>query len=80
MKTEKFMFKCDVCGNMYQHGPYRYEGHRLERYGNIFCCDTCWTVNWDGWAPHHEKILLAHLEKNSLPVPKRNKKGLLPRD
>jgi hypothetical protein len=34
------MFKCDVCGDEYQHGSSRYEGHKLELYGDIFCCDT----------------------------------------
>lgn len=35
MSQEKFMFKCDVCGSSYQHGPHRYEGHRLKLYGVI---------------------------------------------
>jgi hypothetical protein len=37
-------------------------------------------LNWDGWAPHHECVLLEHLEKKGLPVPQRNEKGLLPRN
>jgi len=80
MAEEKFMFKCDVCGSSYQHGPHRYEGHSLKLYGNIFACDPCWQGNHDGWAPHYEKVLLAHLERQDLPVPPRNVKGFLPRD
>jgi hypothetical protein len=45
MTKEKFMFKFDVCGEKYQHGPHRYEGHGLKLYGNIFCCDLCWEGN-----------------------------------
>jgi hypothetical protein len=55
----KFMFKCVLCGSRYQHGPHRYEGPALKLYGSIFCCDTCWRGNHDGWAPHLEHVLLA---------------------
>ena len=77
---EKLMFKCDVCGVSYQHGPHKYEGHKLNLYGGLFVCHTCWQSNHDGWAPHHEKILLAHLKEKGLSVPQRNAKGFLPRE
>lgn len=80
MTKEKFMFRCGVCGKKYQHGLHRYEGHKLDLYGGIFCCDLCWEFNWDGWAPHHERVLLKHLKEKGLPVPERNAKGWLPRD
>lgn len=80
MKQDRFMFNCDVCGASYQFGPHRYEGHALKLYGTIFCCDTCWKGNWDGWAPHLEPLLIGHLERQGLPVPERNRNGLLPRD
>lgn len=80
MNKEKFIFKCDVRGRAYQHGPGRHEGHRLELYGRIFCCDLCWQGNWDGWAPQDEHVLLEHLKQKNLPVPERNAKGWLPRD
>lgn len=80
MNKEKFIFKCDVCGRPYQHGPGRYEGHRLELYGGVFCCDSCWQGNWDGWTPQNEHVLLEHLKQKNLPVPERNAKGWLPRD
>lgn len=71
------MFSCDVCG---KHGPHRYEGHKLTLYGGIFCCDSCWASNWDGWAPHYEGVLTKHLKEKGVPVPKRNEKGWLPRN
>lgn len=80
MKQDKFMFDCDVCGSSYQHGPHRYVGHALKFYGDLFCCDTCWKGNWDGWSPHLEPILLKHLERQQIPVPERNSKRLLPRE
>lgn len=80
MTNEKFMFKYDVCGASYQHGPHRYDGHKLNLYGGLFACDTCWQSNHDGWAPHFEKKLLAHLKEKGLPVPQKNAKGFLPRD
>lgn len=80
MREEIFNFKCDVCGRHYQHGPHRYTGHKLNLYGGIFACDTCWSGNHDGWAPHYEKALLEHLTRQGLPVPARNSKGWLPRD
>ena len=74
------MPQCDVCGQPYQHGPHKYEGHGLASYGSIFVCDTCWQANWDGWAPHFEPVLLAHLARLGLQVPTRNAMGLLPRE
>ena len=76
---DKMMYECQVCGQHYQHGLHRYEGHKLELYG-IFCCDSCWVANWDGWAPHYEPVLLRHLRAEGLPEPTRNEKGLLPRN
>ena len=80
MSLGKIMFKCDVCSMSYQQGLHRYEGHRLELYGDIFACDCCWNANHDGWAPRYEKVLLGHLERQGLPIPPRNGKCLLPRD
>lgn len=79
MSQERIMSNCDICGNSYQHGPHRHEGHRLHLYGEIMACDSCWRGNHDGWAPHREPILLAHLQRQGLPVPARNDKDLLPR-
>jgi hypothetical protein len=80
MTEDRFMFKCGLCGRSYQHGPHRYEGHRLKPYGNLFACDPCWQGNHDGWAPHYEPVLLAELQRQGLAVPPRNAKGFLPRE
>lgn len=79
MTAHKVTQICDVCGSSYQHGPHRYEGHKLSTYG-IVVCDSCWTGNHDGWAPFREPKLVEALKRNRLPMPQRNSKGLLPRD
>jgi len=76
----KVKLNCELCGSEYQHGPEVYEGHKLELYGDIFCCDICWQGNWDGWGPDPEKLLLKILKEKELPVPERNAKGWLPRN
>jgi hypothetical protein len=77
---EKIISACEVCDRKYQNGPHRYEGHRLELYGNVFCCDVCWNGNHDGWAPQCKQKLLQRLRAKGIPIPKRNAKGLLPRN
>ena len=79
MSDEKFIKQCEICGNNYQHGPHRYEGHLCELY-DLWVCDACWEGNWDGWNPRLEPILLAHLRKKDLPIPNRNEKELFPRE
>ncbi|GMU68247.1 MAG: hypothetical protein AMXMBFR37_05800 [Steroidobacteraceae bacterium] len=80
MPSERLLFACDVCGKPYQHGPHRYEGHKLDLYGGIMACGSCWDCNHDGWAPHLERAILGHLDRLGLPVPPRNDNGLLPRN
>ena len=63
----------------YQHGPHRYESHRLHLYGKSMACRMCWEANHDGWAVHVEPVLLAHLERQGLPTRERDEKGFLPR-
>lgn len=46
---KKNIMPCFLCGTLNQNGPHRYEGHRLPLYGELYCCDTCWEFNWDGW-------------------------------
>ena len=72
MTTNNFMFTCDVCGKQYQHGPHQYEGHRLSLYDDISCCEVCWKLNCNGWAPQYEIALLAQLKRNDLHMPPRN--------
>jgi hypothetical protein len=62
----------------YQHGDHLYEGSHSDLF-DIWVCPSCWDSNWDGWSRNWEGVLLAHLKKKGLPVPKRNPKGLFPR-
>jgi hypothetical protein len=77
--STKIMYPCFMCGHSFQFGPHRYDGHHIARY-KISVCSGCWAGNWDGWAPHYEAKLLAHLEEQGLPIPDRNAKGWLPRE
>ncbi|WP_139816892.1 hypothetical protein [Escherichia coli] len=72
--------KCEICGKDIRFGPHLYEAHRLELYGNVFCCHDCWENNWDGWSPNAEPTILRILKEKNLQIPERNKKGWLPRD
>lgn len=59
-------------------GRHIYDGKRIAKY-KLDVCKTCYEANWDGWAPEFESKLLAHLESNGIPIPKRNENGLYPR-
>ncbi len=71
---------CDVCEQALHHGSHRCDGHKLRRYGGIMICDSCWERNNDGWPPYYEELLIQHLERQGIPIPRRNDNGLLPRD
>ncbi|WP_432735716.1 hypothetical protein [Maridesulfovibrio sp. FT414] len=79
MLNKKFMFKCPVCGNEYQHGPQIYEGRTCSGY-DIEVCETCYDCNWDSWNSEAEETLLAILEEKGTEPPERNDKGFLPRN
>lgn len=79
MDKAKFFQRCDTCGTSYQFGPHVYEGKYIPMY-QINVCMTCWDANWDGWAPHLEKKVMANLKAKGLPIPARNEKGWLPRN
>jgi hypothetical protein len=79
MEAHKVMLHCDLCNKEFQFGPHKFDGKHIPRY-QITVCKPCWDGNWDGWAPHLEKRLISHIEKNGLPVPERNSKGWLPRE
>ena len=74
MAKDKFMFDYDLCGSKYQMGQDIYNGKYIPRY-ELYVCKGCYDGNWDGWSPLNEKLLVAHLKKKGLPVPKRNEKG-----
>lgn len=69
--------KCGVCGQPFLDGMGYHPGRMLRGYG-LYCCKTCFEGNWDGWAPHYEKAILAHLEKKGIKIPPRNENGWLP--
>ncbi len=69
---------CQMCSSSYQMGRHIYDGKHIARY-NLDVCKTCYDGNWDGWAPHYEEKLLAHLKEQNISVPERNEKGWYPR-
>jgi hypothetical protein len=79
MPSDKIMFTCPVCGQQFQFGPHRYAGTHIRTY-DMTVCETCYRGNWDGWQPDRETWLLDRLKSKSLPIPKRNARGLLPRE
>ena len=74
------LFVCPICNGTYKHGPGKYEGHKLDLYGGIFACNTCWDGNHDGWSPHAEENIKKIMKEKQMALPNRNKKGLLPRN
>lgn len=75
----KIFERCFTCGGEFRYGPQRYDGRAINRY-DIAVCRACYEGNWDGWAPHYEEKLVAHLDEKGIPHPKRNDKGWWPRD
>jgi len=74
------MLDCGVCDRKYQHDAGRYDGHKLELYGGIFCCDTCWNGNANGWGPMLEPKLLKICIEKKIAIPCCNSDGWLPRN
>ncbi len=79
MSRSKIIQTCQMCGLDYQMGPSKYEGKYISRY-KLNVCNKCYEGNWDGWAPHYEEKLLAHLKEKNISAPERNKEGWYPRD
>jgi hypothetical protein len=73
-----FFSTCECCGSQFQFGADVYDGKKLPAY-DMMVCMGCYQANWDGWAPHYEPKILAHLEAKGIPVPERNAQGWLPR-
>ena len=74
-----FEVKCNICGATHYQGKGVYPLRKVSGYG-LFCCDTCYEGNWDGWNPRLEAKLLDHLKKIGVNPPPRNGKGWLPRE
>lgn len=79
MSEIEFKHTCFMCGSKFRYGLHVYDGQHIPQY-QITVCRLCYEGNWDGWAPHLEEKLLKHIKKKGLQVPKRNEKGLFPRD
>ena len=77
--TDKFMTVCGVCGSSFQFGPHRYDGRHIPMY-KLTVCSSCYDANWDGWGPVWEARIIAHLNRQGIPVPQRNAKGWIPRE
>ena len=77
---KKITYKCFLCDSEFIHGPHIYNGRKLNLYCGLFVCKTCWEANHDGWNPKYESKLIYHLGTCGSPMPKRNAKGLLPRN
>ena len=79
MPVDKSTSKCFICGEERQYGPHEYQLIHVPRY-DVWVCNICYQANWDGWARVNEERLIAHLQKEGLPIPQRNPQGWLPRD
>lgn len=78
IRKPAFMCECFTCGSQFQFGLGIYDGQHVAGY-DFTVCRTCFSSNWDGWAPHYEAKIVAHLSDKGLPIPDRNEAGWLPR-
>ena len=69
--------ECEVCKKTVSNGHGNYDLKQCHGY-EMWVCSNCFDGNRDGWAPHHEPTVLAHLQTKGLPIPERNLLGLLP--
>jgi len=70
LKLEK---RCDFCLEFTE------SNHQLKGY-NLTICSICWDEAADGWHEQHQPTLFEALKENSLLIPDRNERGLLPRE
>lgn len=78
MKEGKMLSHCEICDRNFQFDQHRYDGLKNQTYG-IMVCLSCHDANWDGWRPDLEPLLTKKLMEKGVPLPQRNKNGLLPR-
>jgi hypothetical protein len=71
-------YSCRLCASQFQFGPHVYAGKWLSHYRMVLCV-PCYEGNWEGFAPHYEPVIEAHLEAEGIPLPRRNRKGWYPR-
>lgn len=79
MREEEAVYlDCFFCGSKFQFGPHRYDGSWNPTY-RLPMCSGCYRSNWDGLNPGFGEKLIRHLEKEGIPKPAKNEKGLFPR-
>lgn len=71
----KFMVDCFLCERPFQFGPHIYSGRPIQGWGVTFCL-SCIRGNHDGIVTDLHPRLVAHLEKEGIPV-HLNAKGWL---
>ena len=64
---------CEVDG-FSRTGTVHVQGYEFE------VCQSHWDGNDHGWDNHYEWVILDHLNAHKIKVPKKDKKGFLPRD
>jgi len=79
MRDFKHMVRCLCCDSEFQFGPHTYHGKHIAGY-NMTVCNSCYSGNWDEWAPHYEGKIVTHLRSLGVAPPARNASGWLPRD
>jgi len=50
MSSDKFMFRCDLCGSEYQMGPHRYNGKQCL---DMILAYACHVMRATGWLEPH---------------------------
>jgi len=70
---------CQMCSAEFLVGRQGHDGRYIPAY-DLHVCDSCYDCNVIGWSPLYETKLLQHIKQKSITTPKRNEKGLLPRD
>lgn len=46
----------------------------------IWVCKRCYRANTDGWSIRCERVLVEHMRRIKMPLPRRNQSGWLPRE
>lgn len=75
MKSDE-KIKCFTCDKDFSYSNHKYHGKIISIY-DITVCDSCYKGNHNGWVSQYEEKIIKHMKN---PIPKRNDKGLLPRE
>ena len=72
-----FTMTCFFCDEAFPYEPHAYGGRYIQAL-EVYVCNRCYAANSAGIGPRYEERMLTHLKGRNLPVPDRNKKGLIP--